>query len=365
LCFKSFAKKGCEKTCDRCEARLSKLVNQEVGKSSEEDGCTDAGEWCQYYKEYCTSHEPVKKHCKKMCNLCTTPTTPTVNECKNKHPQCSSFKQYGLCGKYGVNYCPLACGLCCGDAPLNPLERTGAIVNGEAAQPGYFPWQVGVFLNKKFHCGASLVGDQYFVSAAHCFDDKNEDYRQMTVKVGDNNRGVEESWEEEYNIVSLTPHPGWDVNQYLNDIVVGKMSGVVKKSDKVFPICLPGSNEKPEVGTQCAISGWGKGYAWGRPEQILQYIHSPIVEQSECTKRNSRLKPVVKTNICAGKTDGSSFSSACHGDSGGPLACIGADGKWKLHGVVSWGDTQCNAMNLYNVFTRVSEYTSWINKNMS
>ena len=45
--------------------------------------------------------------------------------------------------------------------------------------------------------------------------------------------------------------------------------------------------------------------------------------------------------ICAGYSDSSSFTSDCHGDSGGPLQCE-ENGLWKLYGVVSWGSPLCN-----------------------
>lgn len=40
--------------------------------------------------------------------------------------------------------------------------------------------------------------------------------------------------------------------------------------------------------------------------------------------------------ICGGFNDGATFLSGCHDDSGGPLQCV-ENGRWSLHGAVSWG----------------------------
>ena len=44
---------------------------------------------------------------------------------------------------------------------------------------------------------------------------------------------------------------------------------------------------------------------------------------------------VSKSILCAGDA-GVTSRSGCHGDSGGPFVCQKPDGRWFLHGVVSW-----------------------------
>uniref|UniRef100_A0A8C5RXZ0 Peptidase S1 domain-containing protein n=1 Tax=Laticauda laticaudata TaxID=8630 RepID=A0A8C5RXZ0_LATLA len=61
--------------------------------------------------------------------------------------------------------------------------------------------------------------------------------------------------------------------------------------------------------------------------------------------------------VCAG----GDIKAGCNGDSGGPLNCPAADGRWYVHGVTSfvsaWG---CNTLQKPTVFTRVSAFIPWI-----
>lgn len=55
------------------------------------------------------------------------------------------------------------------------------------------------------------------------------------------------------------------------------------------------------------------------------------------------------------------YPPSSQGDSGGPLNCQGANGKWEVHGIVSFGSSLgCNYYRKPSVFTRVSAYNSWI-----
>ena len=52
---------------------------------------------------------------------------------------------------------------------------------------------------------------------------------------------------------------------------------------------------------------------------------------------------------------------SCSADSGGPLACLDKYKRWTLVGITSFGPGSCLLENQKDdVFTRVSEFTTWI-----
>lgn len=69
----------------------------------------------------------------------------------------------------------------------------------------------------------------------------------------------------------------------------------------------------------------------------------------------------LRTGVPLGSPFPSFYLTLAQGDSGGPLNCQAEDGKWQVHGVVSFGSTfGCNYYRKPSVFTRVSNYIDWI-----
>ena len=78
-------------------------------------------------------------------------------------------------------------------------------------------------------------------------------------------------------------------------------------------------------------------------------------------RRISRdIKDVIKDyQICTEELP----KAACHGDSGGPLVVRNQYGKYSLLGLVSFGTTPGKCARSPDVYTRVSYFSEWIEKN--
>lgn len=91
----------------------------------------------------------------------------------------------------------------------------------------------------------------------------------------------------------------------------------------------------------------------------------PVADHQTCAAANSDLVPVDEQSmVCAGYATAGNVISGCQGDSGGPFVCE-ENGRFVLHGAVSWGNPKCEAHSSYTVFARVSSFVDWINHKIS
>uniref|UniRef100_A0A8D2LZW5 Peptidase S1 domain-containing protein n=1 Tax=Varanus komodoensis TaxID=61221 RepID=A0A8D2LZW5_VARKO len=220
------------------------------------------------------------------------------------------------------------------------------IVGGENSQDGEWPWQVSIKMNGKHHCGGSLIGDQWLITASHCF--KQDLVRHLLV-------------------LSLFVFPGsahHPISQS-GDIALVQLEQPVKFSHQIIPICVPDANVTFAPGHKCWVTGWGDVQARDRyhTSNVLKKLEVPIISTNTCNalyRQNSGhpkdRRDIKKDMICAGFAAGR--GDACQGDSGGPLACQVKD-TWLLAGVVSWGDG-CAQKNRPGVYARVTSYQTWI-----
>uniref|UniRef100_A0AAV2LXL2 pancreatic elastase II n=1 Tax=Knipowitschia caucasica TaxID=637954 RepID=A0AAV2LXL2_KNICA len=159
----------------------------------------------------------------------------------------------------------------------------------------------------------------------------------------------------------IVKHPAYNSHVTRNDIALLKLENPVTFSDTIRPACLPQEGAVLPHGAPCYVTGWGRLATEGPGAVTLQQALLPVVSFEVCSQDDWWSFLLTRDMVCAG--DG--VRSSCMGDSGGPLNCQSSDGSWAVHGVVSFGSSECNAVQKPSVFTRVSAYNQWISSTMT
>jgi len=242
--------------------------------------------------------------------------------------------------------------------------RTGRIVGGGVAQYGEWPWQVSLRQNKngqfKHKCGAALLTNNWIITAAHCVKDISP--RNLMVRVGEYHvlNRKEAHPHVDRRIKKVITHKKFDQYTYEYDIALLQMSGRTDYQPNIIPICLPSSGNTL-VGKTGWVTGWGRLSEFGQISPVLREVSLPIISNSKCMemyRSSGQTEWIPNIFLCAGTRTGGKDS--CEGDSGGPLVVQGKNGRWQLAGLISWG-IGCGDRNRPGVYTRISEFRSWIN----
>ncbi|XP_039306345.1 uncharacterized protein LOC105193902 [Solenopsis invicta] len=243
--------------------------------------------------------------------------------------------------------CTCECGL---------SNQENRIVGGRPTTPYKYPWIARLVYDGRFHCGASLLNNDYVITAAHCV--RNLKRSKIRVVLGDHDQQVTTDGIAIMRAVSLViRHRNFDMNSYNHDVALLKLRKSVKFSRKVRPICLPQPGTDP-AGKEGTVVGWGRTSEGGMLPAKVQEVQVPIYSLTQCRKMKYRANRITENMICAGRGS----QDSCQGDSGGPLLVQEAD-KLEIAGIVSWG-VGCGRPGYPGVYTRVTRYLNWINANM-
>ncbi|XP_062703754.1 serine proteinase stubble-like [Aedes albopictus] len=241
---------------------------------------------------------------------------------------------------------------------LVPFHR---IVGGSNATFGRWPWQISIHRRKDnsaytHHCGASLLNENWAITAAHCVHEIPKFEFQLRMGELDitSRRGPRRLVE------TVITHPNFDRLTLEYDLALLRFSAPVVFQPNVSPICLPDSNET-FIGWTAFVTGWGALSEAGGPlATTLQEVSLPVMDNKICEmmyKSSGYDQSIPNIFICAGLSNGG--RDACQGDSGGPMVIQRRDKRFLLAGIASWGGV-CGAPNEPGVYTRVSEFLHWI-----
>ncbi|XP_073688757.1 chymotrypsinogen A-like [Garra rufa] len=242
----------------------------------------------------------------------------------------------------------------CGQAPLNTR-----IVGGQGAVWGSWPWQASLQKGGRHFCGGSLINKDWVLSAAHCF--KNTVASDVNIYLGRHLQTGSNLSEISRTVTKLISHPKYSTTTQNNDIALLQLSSSVAFTDYIKPVCLAAAGSVFGEGTMSWITGWGKLKSEDTQiPNMLQEVEIPIVNNNVC---NKTYKGAITSNmLCAGLNEGGKDS--CKGDSGGAMVSKN-DSLWIQSGIVVSGHEVCGTPKFPGIYTRVSQYESWISSHIS
>lgn len=264
--------------------------------------------------------------------------------------------------------------LACDRVPQIDSRLTFHIIDGVEAEEGEFPFMAALgYENEEvgkgydYRCGASLISDNFLLTAAHCIPKQS---RPVVALLGSqtldsSSLGVVVPIKEFY------PHPDYRSSKSYNDIALIELDRKVENEPNVNPICLYSGTEDLPNSVVLTAEGFGiTDVDRQARSSVLMKVNLTTVALDKCNQsfaennlltNNRRLSlGLIETQYCATGLENietKQIGDTCQGDSGGPLQIV-QDEKFKLIGVTSFGNG-CGS-NTPSVYTRVSRYIDWI-----
>jgi hypothetical protein len=237
-------------------------------------------------------------------------------------------------------------------AVVVPARPAAAVVDGEPADPGEWPWQVLVE-TRDFACGGALLAMDVVLTAAHCVDDVEPD--AVTVRAGMVDLDDDA---QARDVAAVHVHEGY-VESEADDIAVLRLETPMEPGGAVEAVALPDAETAASLtvpGSPVFVTGFGATDEDGAINDELLEGEVEIVDDGTC---GDRYDVEAATTLCAGLEEGG--TDACFGDSGGPLVVPADEDRtgWYLLGIVSFGDG-CGRPQRPTVYTEVAAYGEFL-----
>jgi len=249
-----------------------------------------------------------------------------------------------------------------------------AIVGGQDATPGEYPYVAHILIDRSFQCTGTLVTPTHVVTAAHCSSivpggvanvPLGQPGQLIEVSLGAHRTptasltGGYQSEGEKHVGKSVSVHPAWaGLGSVSGDVAVVELDTPSSKP----PVKIASAAERSlwSAGTMATIAGYGVTESGGEQPEFLQEAQVPITADAVTAEAYPYLIDGVdplfggfesRTQVGAGFPEGG--VDTCQGDSGGPLL-VPAGAELRLVGDTSYGNG-CAEPGFPGVYGRVAD----------
>ena len=248
-------------------------------------------------------------------------------------------------------------------APAPAAARARAsIVGGGPANPAQWPYAVAIFRKGHMHCSGSVIGPTKVLTAGHCVAGFN--LANFQVIIGRPDLRVKSAGQV-IGVSSGRVHPDFEQTG-LHDVAVLNLAQPT--SAPPVPLASPQQSAAATVpGATLRVAGYGATNPFGvHLSRFLKQTFEIVRTDHRCLKAYTRDLFAPESMICslgAKRKKPGRFkihTSACSGDSGGPLIADTPTGAVEV-GTVSFGGALCGLPAAPSVYSRVAASLGFIN----
>jgi secreted trypsin-like serine protease len=234
-----------------------------------------------------------------------------------------------------------------------------AVVGGQSAQLGSFPWMAYVLDfkgNTVGQCSGTVVAPNLVLTAGHCAEevqtgalDEASGYQVMT---GNVDLAAAETERQVSGVTRVIVCGCFDRHTAVGDVALLQLS---------TPTSAPAITlaSSPRAGSAALLAGWGDTYSGqATPVERLQWAPTVVQGPGSC---ESEASPFLSESEICTLDPPARRTGACNGDSGGPLLVAepAATGGMVQIGVTSHVYDEC-ATTSPSVFTRADAISAWV-----
>jgi secreted trypsin-like serine protease len=264
---------------------------------------------------------------------------------------------------------------------LGVSSSAQAVVGGNDAAPGEYPYVAHIVIDRSFQCTGTLVTPRHVVTAGHCSSlapggvanvPIGQPGQLIELSIGAHGTpsasllGGYQSDGEEHVARTVLVSPGWaGLGSVSHDVAVIELDS--RSSKRPVKIASAAERSLWRPGIRATIAGFGVTESGGEQPDVLQEARVPIVADRSAARAYPYLVEGVdplfggfenKTQVGAGFRQGG--VDTCQGDSGGPLLVPARPGM-RLVGDTSYG-AGCAEPGFPGIYGRLADATlrAWI-----